>query len=285
MSQADIDQLARWRTLGARNSEDVVRLAPGVLAAGGLGDTEWAVREQLAIAALDLGRIKLATTQINALESQFRASPRVDLLLGLKLEAVGDLERAGKVYSALLKTDATNVSAHQRIIALSATPTETIQRLLAYLDTFYADPAAWSLLAEAYANEGAYAQSLAALGHLQLLQTWDSQAVVRAGETAYTLKDYPLALKYFLRAVEMETPVAGKAEGHRSRAWWGVKLAAKRLLDPKHADTETSLPESERTSEAQLRKLDALATEQLLALGGANLAERRTVLGEAKAKR
>lgn len=73
MSQADIDQLARWRTLGARNSEDVVRLAPGVLAAGGLGDTgesaslgstnppEWAVREQLAIAALDLGRIKLAT--------------------------------------------------------------------------------------------------------------------------------------------------------------------------------------------------------------------------------
>lgn len=79
-------------------------------------------------------------------------------------------------------------SAHQRIIALSATPTETIQRLLAYLDTFYADPAGWSLLAEVYANEGAYAQSLAALGHLQLLQTWDSQAVVRAGETAYTLK-------------------------------------------------------------------------------------------------
>lgn len=39
MSQADIDQLASWRTLGARNSQQVVKLAPKILAAGGLGDT------------------------------------------------------------------------------------------------------------------------------------------------------------------------------------------------------------------------------------------------------
>jgi hypothetical protein len=37
MSQADIDQLARWRVLGARNSEAVVTLAPKVLAAGAAG--------------------------------------------------------------------------------------------------------------------------------------------------------------------------------------------------------------------------------------------------------
>jgi hypothetical protein len=72
MSQADIDQLASWRTLGARNSQQVVKLAPKVLAAGGLGDaggsshppspltSEWSVREQLAIAALDLGQVQLA---------------------------------------------------------------------------------------------------------------------------------------------------------------------------------------------------------------------------------
>lgn len=72
MSQADIDQLASWRTLGARNSQQVVALAPKVLAAGGLGDagtscvlrthltSEWSVREQLAIAALDLGQVSLA---------------------------------------------------------------------------------------------------------------------------------------------------------------------------------------------------------------------------------
>lgn len=38
MSQDDLQQLRRWRTLGARQSENVVRLAQRVLQAGGLGD-------------------------------------------------------------------------------------------------------------------------------------------------------------------------------------------------------------------------------------------------------
>lgn len=81
---ADAELLARWRTLGARHSEEVLELGPRVLRSGGLGDqgepsistrtmyhwavlmrapvrAEWAVREQLAIAALDTGRIALAT--------------------------------------------------------------------------------------------------------------------------------------------------------------------------------------------------------------------------------
>lgn len=73
----DAERLSRWRTLGARHSEDVLELAPRVLRSSGLGDqgelrqhltrqtvtqrAEWAVREQLAIAALDLGRISTAT--------------------------------------------------------------------------------------------------------------------------------------------------------------------------------------------------------------------------------
>lgn len=64
---------------------------------------------------------------------------------------------------------------------------KTIGHILAYLDTFYSDPSGWSLLAELYADQGMYAQSLTALGHLMVLQTWDSDAVRRAGETAYTL--------------------------------------------------------------------------------------------------
>jgi predicted Zn-dependent protease len=74
-------------------------------------------------------------------------------------------------------------------IALSQTtaPNTTITLLLGYLDTFYTDPAGWSLLAELYADQGLYAQSLAALGHVMLINTWDSIAVCRAGETAYTM--------------------------------------------------------------------------------------------------
>lgn len=62
-----------------------------------------------------------------------------------------------------------------------------ITRLLEYLDTFYVDASAWSLLAELYADEGAYGQSLTALGHVMVLQTWDSHTVTRAGETAFTM--------------------------------------------------------------------------------------------------
>jgi hypothetical protein len=73
----DAELLSRWRTLGARHSEEVLDLAPRVLKSGNLGEqgkvtskdrassmidnVEWAVREQLAIAALDLGRISTAT--------------------------------------------------------------------------------------------------------------------------------------------------------------------------------------------------------------------------------
>lgn len=38
MSTADLEQLARWRTLGARHSEEVVELASSVLTSGRLGD-------------------------------------------------------------------------------------------------------------------------------------------------------------------------------------------------------------------------------------------------------
>jgi hypothetical protein len=97
-------------------------------------------------------------------------------------------------------------------------------------------------LAELYADQGMYAQSLSALGHLMILQTWDSDAVRRAAETAYTMgyvgqspdvlqraeltrSDYQLALKHFLRTTEMETdPSYPSANKTSTRTWWGIKL-------------------------------------------------------------
>jgi hypothetical protein len=128
----------------------------------------------------------------------------VDLITGLKLEAMGEIERARGVYGVLLKADECNVvsniiiynscsptadsqSAHQRLVALASTPTARITAILSYLDTFYSDPQAWSLLAELYAEEGAYGQSLTALGHCMVLQTFNSHFVERAAETAYTM--------------------------------------------------------------------------------------------------
>jgi hypothetical protein len=63
MPLSDREQLARWRQMGARHSEQVVELAPKVLKAGAAGEDEWAVREQLAFAALDLGMVQWASVR------------------------------------------------------------------------------------------------------------------------------------------------------------------------------------------------------------------------------
>ncbi|KAK1923098.1 hypothetical protein DB88DRAFT_493778 [Papiliotrema laurentii] len=277
MSQ-DLEQLARWRTVGARHSQEVIKLAQRALKGGRLGEQEWAVREQLAIAAMDMGRIKLADEQLSVLEKQFSGSPRVALLLGLRAEAKGETDKAKKMYEDLLAKDETNVSAHQRLIALHLpTPTSAIPLLLTYLDTFYTDPAGWSLLAELYADQGLYAQSLTALGHVMVIQSWDSGAVCRAGETAYTLGDYQLALKYYLRAVEMQTdPDDRDSAKKNTRAWWGIKLSIARLMDG--GSGESAVPPEHATTPAQLKQLDELTTERLLAAGGAGLTARRAVL-------
>ncbi|OXG96161.1 hypothetical protein C345_00370 [Cryptococcus neoformans A2-102-5] len=283
MPKSDLELLAEWRTLGARHSEATIHLAKRVLLSGNAEDQEWAVREQLAIAALDLGQTLLASEQIEALYEKFPGSPRVRILDGLRFEADGDVSRARAVYEALLKEDETNITAHQRIISLALPSLSAIPLLLSYLDVFYSDPAAWSLLADLYSEQGLYSQSLGALGHLSIINSWDDGVVRRCGEVAYTLGDYHLALKHFLRASEMQGGKETIVNTRRTRTWWGIKLAIQRLLDS--PNLETSVPVDLQMSEKQLRLLDELATERLLDAGGQGVDVRRKVLGEEALRR
>jgi predicted Zn-dependent protease len=138
---------------------------------------------------------------------KFPGSPRVAVLEGMLCEGKGDIKGAKVVYGALLDKDETNVvsrmrsssvqqtcranvqSAHQREIALLLPdgPAVVIPYLVTYLDTFYTDAAGWALLADQYAEAGMHAQALTALGHVMLINAWDSDAVERAGAVAYTL--------------------------------------------------------------------------------------------------
>ncbi|WVO17432.1 hypothetical protein L204_105124 [Cryptococcus depauperatus] len=278
MSRSDAEKLTEWRSIGARRSEQTVELATKVLASGNVGDQEWALREQLAIAALDMGRIKLASDQIETLHAKFPNSPRVRILDGLRLEADEDVERAKAVYEDLLKEDETNVTAHQRLISLSLPSSSAIPLLLSYLDTFYSDPAAWSVLADLYCEKGLYSQALTVLGHIAIISNWDDGVIRRSGEVAYTMGDYQLALKYFLRAAEMQGGKDTNSNTSRTRTWWGIKLAITRLLHSPNVNT--SVPQDIRTTEKQLKDLDVLATERLLAAKGKGIDVRRQMLGE-----
>ncbi|WWD08318.1 hypothetical protein V865_006429 [Kwoniella europaea PYCC6329] len=284
MSSVDLEVLSRWRTIGARRSEEVIELGLKLLKSGKVGDQEWALREQLAIAALDLGQIELSQEQIKLLHSKFPNSPRVKILDGLLLESQGRLEDAKAVYEGLLRVDETNVSAHQRLISLtlSSSPTSAIPLLLKYLDTFYSDPSGWSLLSEQYCELGMYTQALDALGHLMSVQPWDEAAVRRAGEVAYTMGDYQLSLKHLLRSIEMQGTKETNPNQRRTRTWWGIKLAVSRLLES--PNSETTVPREMQSTEKQLKLLDELATERILENGGkgVSLEVKRKVLADGK---
>ncbi|KAI5449376.1 Inositol phosphatase SIW14 [Naganishia albida] len=144
-----MDTLARYRTINARQSEHVVRLGREILQNGTkLGNQEWAVREQIAVAALDTGDRPLAESQIALLSSRFPSSPRLLILQALHLESRGKYTSAKIIYHALLgkkegvvveggddgaegrrvvqvwkgESDECLVTAHQRLITLALYP-------------------------------------------------------------------------------------------------------------------------------------------------------------------
>ncbi|KAJ9101500.1 hypothetical protein QFC19_005153 [Naganishia cerealis] len=188
---AALDTLARYRTLGARQSPAVVRLGKQVLESGTrLGTQEWAVREQITIAALDVGDVPLAEAlHLESLGKYASARiiyhgllgkrdgvevPRVTDGLDKEGAAGQDDGSEGRRVMALWKGEADEcfITAHQRLITLALYPptaaasqpaysnttlppdAEAIRNALplltAYLDTFHSDPDAWALLADLY---------------------------------------------------------------------------------------------------------------------------------------
>jgi len=72
-------------------------------ALGTLGSEAWPFIEQLALAALDLGRLDIANECISRLEKQFRGSPRVECLQGIRLEFKGAYDDALAMYQSSLR--------------------------------------------------------------------------------------------------------------------------------------------------------------------------------------
>ncbi|KAF8314418.1 TPR-like protein [Clavulina sp. PMI_390] len=255
-----------------------------------LGNEGWAMLEQVAFAALSLGQINVADECIAKLSAQFPASPRVDRLRGLVLEARGDEVAAETLYAALLDADPSNLAIRKRQVTLSrgrGNVDEALEELLVIVDTWYTDVEAWLELADLYAECGLYSQSLSALSHTLLLNPQNPFHVLRSAETAYTTQDVPLALKFFLRAVEMMDDAADGSgspaglAGAATRGWYGVKLCARRLLQaPSSSSSGTAAP-----SDQHLALLDELATERILAAYSSPAVRSKPRVGTKNAKR
>ncbi|KAN0109533.1 hypothetical protein V8E52_009176 [Russula decolorans] len=233
-----------------------------------LGDDSWQFLESLALAAIDVGRIDVAEGCLNRLSAGFPGSPRVQCLEGILKEANESPKAALRFYGELLEADPSNAAIWKRQISVLRKLGEidrAVEELSKFVDTFYTDVEAWLELADIYNSRHQYTSALQSLSHVLVLTPQNPFYVLQAGETAYTAQDIPLAMRFFLRVIEMtgddnDDAVPPPPTGITIRAWYGVELSAARL------DAEptlgTSSPSKTRPPE-HLSKLRKLAREAI----------------------
>ncbi|KAI9183902.1 Inositol phosphatase SIW14 [Blastocladiella emersonii ATCC 22665] len=185
----------------------VAELANAVLAhPGRLGDDVWNVREQLAVALLDMGDLDSAASHVAALDRQFPGSLRVLKLKGMQAESAGDFETAMASYNAVIEQRESDVGAFKRKIALLKTrgrARDAIDALVTLLDTVPNDFEGWLELADLYSAQSMLQQAAFCAEEAILLVPTSHQVHLTYAGIQYALGAKDIALKHFCRAVEL----------------------------------------------------------------------------------
>ena len=205
-------KMKEWREEGYRNSDEVVEFGECLLLEHGnkLGDELWTIHEQVFVAALDCGRLDLATSCLRALNKQFPRSLRVKKLRGMRLEALEDWENAKKIYESILAEDPANLIVRKRCIAVTKAqnnPHETVKELAEYLDVFMSDQEAWMELADLYISLQEYHKAAFCLEELILTHPHNHLYHQRYAEIHYTIGNsdsIELSRKYFAQAYKLD---------------------------------------------------------------------------------
>ncbi|TFY79795.1 hypothetical protein EWM64_g4218 [Hericium alpestre] len=248
-----LQRLANYRTQNSRASQDIFESGVIVFrkdALHKLGDDSWQFLEQLALAAIDVGRLDVAEGCIKHLSDKFPGSARVECLQGVYIEATQSADVALTYYDKLLEADPANAAAWKRRISVlrrTGKIEKAVEELSQFLDTFYTDVEGWLELADIYSSCNQYTSALQSLQHVLLLAPQNPFYVLQAAETAYTAGDIPLAIKTFLVVVDMtdsESDLPAKdavPTGITVRAWYGVEQSARKLQKtPRLASTSAS---------------------------------------------
>ncbi|KAF8221185.1 TPR-like protein [Tricholoma matsutake] len=269
-----LEVLANYRINNTRASQDIFDKGTVVLRAGGtvkLGHEGWEFLEQLALAAIDIGRLDIADASygfsqcLKQLSDKFPNSPRVDVLTGIRMEATESPDVVLQYYSELLQADSVNAAIWKRrisVIRRMGRYQKAVEELSEFLDTFYTDVEGWLELADIYSFCNQYTSALQALSHALLLAPQNPFTALQFAETAYTAGDLPLALKTFLVVIDMGERDLPKDEPPTTiniRAWLGVKLCSRRLVLSQNSPSASQTPVPKT-----IKLIDELATERVL---------------------
>lgn len=202
--------LTACRTLKVRESGLVTEYGAQLLKKGSMSEEElWLVREQVAMAALDVGDMGLATGCVKAISRQFPDSMRAHRLQGMYFEAMHNWERAGEVYSKMLERDPSNEMALKRQVALAKAKGSTpaaIEALVAFLEVYCNDIEAWEELADLYLQGCMYRLAAHCYEELLMLNPASFAYPLRYADTLVTLggaKNLKTARSYYSMAIQL----------------------------------------------------------------------------------
>jgi len=208
---------------------------------GELGDEKWAILEQLFGASLDTGEAALAQNCLSQLRAMFPKSTRVERLIGIQHEALGDIDKAIEVYDRLLAKDPTDAISMKRKACAYRTMGKTKRAILMfveYLQVFMTDYDAWTYLADLYLEEQMYNHALFCYEELILSNPQNFLYYIKAAEVKYTLgtqEDFVDSVKYYSYAIELSQT---ESTPGNLRALLGLTVVQKAISDSKSSTTD-----------------------------------------------
>lgn len=206
------DQLREWREDNSRHSDTIVSYWDHGLQTNidQMGDEQWMVLEQVAVAGLDMNREDIVNACLIQLIEKFGASSlRIRRLQAMRLEMKERWDDALEVLDAILEEDVSNSSARKRKIAILKAQGETdraVRELVKYLQVFMSDQESWLELCELYTMEQEYSKAAYCMEELLLHNPHNHLYHQRLAEIRYTMGGYDnleLAKQYYSQAVKL----------------------------------------------------------------------------------
>ena len=206
------EQLREWREDNSRHSDTIVSYWDHGLQTNTdqLGDEQWMVLEQVAVAGLDMNREDIVNSCLIKLIEKFGASSlRIRRLQAMRLEMKERWDDALEVLDAILEEDVANSSARKRKIAILKAQGETdraVRELVRYLQVFMSDQESWLELCELYTMEQEYSKAAYCMEELLLHNPHNHLYHQRLAEIRYTMGGYDnleLAKQYYSQAVKL----------------------------------------------------------------------------------
>ena len=207
-------------------------LGPDVRRGGGLGQSErLAVLEQLCVAAIDVGDMGLGEKCLAEIQKSAPSdSIRYRRLLGLCLEAAGDLVGAEREYDDLLADNPSNKYALKRkYCILRAQPGKEVQAREAfntYLEAAGGDPGAWAEFGRVCSEAGDYKGAIYAWEEVVLACPLSAEVHSRLGELYATLggmANLRLSRKHLAQSLDLDPS--------NTRALYALVAVASSYLD------------------------------------------------------